>query len=151
MTDPKVETARALANVALDLHKSVDWESSEQLDEQRIAAGTLLDLVPHLADALLATLEQVAALQSAPLMQPIELDSHGVARFRRNKLVEHLLNHGGLDMNALALVRGIPREDRAQFAQLIGYSVSGYGDLSYALHADEADRRVDELVKKATS
>jgi len=59
MTDPKIESARALANAALALHKSVDWESSEQLDEQRIAAGTLIDLVPHLATALIEALVRI--------------------------------------------------------------------------------------------
>ena len=42
-------------------------------------------------------------------------------------------------MNSLAVwchTANIPNEDRAQFAQLIGYSVSGWGDLSYV--ADEA-------------
>lgn len=64
-------------------------------------------------------------------MQPIVLDQQGVARFKENKIVRYLLEHGGIDMNQLARL-DFPREDQSQFAQLIGYSVSGFGDLSYA-------------------
>lgn len=63
-------------------------------------------------------------------MQPIEPDEGGTLRFRQNALVRYLLDHGGLDMNHLAM-RNFPKEDREQFAQLIGYSLSGYGELSY--------------------
>lgn len=54
-------------------------------------------------------------------------------RFVSNKIVEHLLEHGqktGCGLNELACI-DFPQEDREQFAQLIGYSLSGYGDLSY--------------------
>lgn len=63
-------------------------------------------------------------------MQPVILENQGVARFKRNTLVEYLLDNGGLDMNDLAMVDA-PQEDREQFAQLIGYSVSGFSELSY--------------------
>lgn len=57
-------------------------------------------------------------------MQPVELSKGGVARFKTNSIVEYLLDEGGIDMNALARI-DFPREDRDQFLQLIGYSVSG--------------------------
>lgn len=63
-------------------------------------------------------------------IQPVDVLPGGVLRFRQNKLVAYLLEHGGIDMNHLAVVP-FPAEDRQQFAQLIGYSISGYGDLSY--------------------
>jgi hypothetical protein len=63
-------------------------------------------------------------------IQPIEADGHGVIRFRKNLIVEHLLDKGGLDLNDLARL-DFPQEDWEQFAQLIGYSVSGFGSLSY--------------------
>jgi len=74
-------------------------------------------------------------------MQPIEYDEYGVIRFKENKIVRFLLDNGPHDMNSLAL-QGFSAEDQAQFAQLIGYSISGFGDLSYAdvsmvEHADE--------------
>jgi len=65
--------------------------------------------------------------------QPIQPIVEG--RFTANKIVEHLLDNGGIDMNQLA-VRNFSDEDRQQFAQLIGYSLSGYADLSYV--SDEA-------------
>lgn len=77
-------------------------------------------------------------------MQPIVM-VNGVARFRENKLVRFLLENGGIDMNRLAMVK-CPREDRAQLAQLIGYSVSGYGDLDYSLGVAEADAIVEKLL-----
>lgn len=63
-------------------------------------------------------------------MQPIVTDEHGTIRFKENAIVLHLLNHGGIDMNMLARLH-FADEHRIQFAQLIGYSVSGFGDLSY--------------------
>lgn len=67
-------------------------------------------------------------------MQPIVLDEHGVARFKANSLVRYILDAGkkyGINMNHLAILPNISQEDREQFAQLLGYSVLGFGDLSY--------------------
>ena len=63
-------------------------------------------------------------------IQPIICDQHGVVRFKSNGIVRYLLDHGGFDMNAIARLP-FDLRDREQFAQLIGYSVSGFGDLSY--------------------
>ena len=63
-------------------------------------------------------------------MQPLAKDGRGVMRFRENALVRYLLDKGGIDMNHLAEV-AFPVEDREQFAQLIGYSLSGFAELSY--------------------
>jgi len=77
--------------------------------------------------------------QRKPLtMQPIIKDPRGVLRFKKNELVDALYEHGvktGLGLNELHGM-GFTDEDRQQFAQLIGYSVSGYADLSYV--TDEA-------------
>jgi hypothetical protein len=78
-------------------------------------------------------------------MQKIVFEG-GVARFQRNKIVEFLLDSGPFDMNGIARLE-FDREDRAQFAQLIGYSVSGYGDLSYAIDVGKADRQVEKVFK----
>lgn len=81
-------------------------------------------------------------------MQPVILDEYGVVRFKKNHIVRALLDTGKLNMNDLA-VMNFPEEDRVQFAQLIGYSVSGAGDLSY-MPDDlivEADRQAMELMK----
>ena len=63
--------------------------------------------------------------------QPIVTDSTGVRRYKENKIVMYLLDIGPFDMNGLALLPGISDDDRSQFAQLTGYSVSGHGGLSY--------------------
>lgn len=72
-------------------------------------------------------------------MQPILMsrrpqDAGGVIRFQENKIVSFLLDlctdRGIANMNTLAIMNFDDR-DREQFAQLIGYSVSGYGELSY--------------------
>ena len=64
-------------------------------------------------------------------IQPLENDDRGVLRFKDNKIVRHLLDHGGIDLNDIARL-DFPQEDREQFAQLIGYSLSGFSELSYA-------------------
>jgi hypothetical protein len=67
-------------------------------------------------------------------LQPLITDSHGVLRFKANAIVNHLLDSarqaGVADMNKLAILP-FSQEDREQFAQLIGYSLSGFGELSY--------------------
>ena len=80
-------------------------------------------------------------------MQPLRLDDSGVARFIENKLVRFLLDAGPFDMNHLATIP-VSNADRQQFAQLIGYSVSGFGDLSYASDesVNEADDAAAELL-----
>lgn len=79
-------------------------------------------------------------------MQPLVWDGK-IIRFKANKIVAHLIDHGGIDMNAIALLN-FSREDQEQFAQLIGYSVSGFGDLSYARKTTVA--KADALADKMT-
>lgn len=64
-------------------------------------------------------------------MQGYGPDYQGTLRFNTNAIVEYLLDHGPFDMNALA-AKNFSEADRCQFAQLIGYSVSGFYGLSYA-------------------
>jgi hypothetical protein len=63
-------------------------------------------------------------------MQPLVIDDQGVVRFKQNKIVRALLDTGKLNMNDIAVL-DFPLEDMVQFVQLIGYSVSGAGELSY--------------------
>lgn len=70
-------------------------------------------------------------------MQAVITDDRGVLRFKANTLVRALLDHGketGLGLNELAQQEHCA-EDRMQLAQLIGYSLSGYGTLSYVTDA----------------
>jgi hypothetical protein len=62
--------------------------------------------------------------------QPIHTDKHGHRRFKGNMIVRHLLDNGGMNLNNLATM-DFSNDDWMQFAQLIGYSVSGWGELSY--------------------
>ena len=64
-------------------------------------------------------------------IQPIVFDEDNVARFKENKIVRFLLNAGPFDMNKLADLP-FPKDDRQHFAQLIGYSIDGFGEISYA-------------------
>lgn len=63
-------------------------------------------------------------------IQPLEKDERGVMRFKRNHIVCHLLEKGGISLNEIACL-DFSKEDREQFAQLIGYSLGGFADLSY--------------------
>jgi len=68
------------------------------------------------------------------MMQPLVRDKHGIVRFKENPLVRWLLDNGGKDLNDLSMAaqqHGWSDADQQQFAQLIGYSVSGYSELHY--------------------
>ncbi len=67
-------------------------------------------------------------------VQHLEYDDQGVLRFRQNAIVRFLLDAGPYDMNALFLMP-FSDVDRRQFAQLIGYSLDGYAELSYVENA----------------
>ena len=75
-------------------------------------------------------------------LQPIYLDEHGTPRFRKNNIVDFLLENGGYSLNELA-TKGFSNEDWEQFAQLIGYSISGFGELNYV--SDRAFNKADRL------
>ena len=77
-------------------------------------------------------------------IQPLGLDEGGVLRFKENAIVRYLLDNGPHDMNHLA-VQKFSQEDREQFAQLIGYSRSGWSDLSYV--RDETWERTEAYLK----
>jgi hypothetical protein len=85
----------------------------------------------------------------------------GVTRFKANAIVRHLADtHPTCDMNKLATM-DFTDDDRQQFAQLIGYSLSGYcslrsyvDDAAYYAAAnvaegmDEKDARIAGLEQK---
>jgi hypothetical protein len=63
-------------------------------------------------------------------VQPLERDNLGTVRFKENKIVRFLLDNGPFDLNKLGIM-DFTDEDREQFAQLIGYSLCGFAELSY--------------------
>ena len=81
---------------------------------------------------------EIVRLQNelATPMQPVYKDSHGRPRFKANNIVEFLAEGR---MNEIA-VRGFPQDDQEQLAQLIGYSLSGFSELSYV--SDETYDRI---------
>lgn len=81
-------------------------------------------------------------------IQPTVTDSHDVVRFKENKIVRYLLDsHPTVDLNKLA-VGDFTQDDRQHFAQLIGYSVSGWSTLSYV--SDDQYRVVEEMMEGQT-
>ncbi len=83
-------------------------------------------------------------------MQPIHVTDDGTVRFVSNRIVRWLLDAGPFDMDQIAMLPGITREEHEQFAQLIGYSVSSFGDLSYAQPetVKAADAEAERLLGK---
>ena len=80
-------------------------------------------------------------------IQPL-VDVNGVLRFKENAIVRHLLDWAyerGHGLNELAGMN-FTQDDQEQFAQLIGYSLSGFGELSYVTDAtyNAAATMVDE-------
>lgn len=75
-----------------------------------------------------------------PVQPLVEVD--GVVRFKENAIVRTLLDAGPLDMNRIAAM-AFSQEDHEQFAQLIGYSLSGFAELSYV-----RDRTYDRAAKQ---
>lgn len=64
-------------------------------------------------------------------IQPAMDDGKAVIRFKENKIVRYLLDsHPTVDLNKLAVLN-FSQDDRQHFAQLIGYSISGWSTLSY--------------------
>lgn len=83
-------------------------------------------------------------------MQPIGIADDGCVRFKQNEIVRTLLDQrGGLDLDGLARMQ-FSDEDWEQLAQLIGYSVSGWGSLSYVRseRATEADREAARVLRR---
>jgi len=89
---------------------------------------------------------EVAGQNNAFVMpiQPIRTDERGVQRFVPNRIVEKLLETSSLDLNDIACMDFTPQEHE-QLAQLIGYSVSGFGSLSYV--SDETYATAEKIAE----
>lgn len=82
--------------------------------------------------------------------QPIYMDDEGTIRFVANSFVEYLLRSASFSLHDLMLIVPASKAEREQFAQLIGYSVAGYGDLSYVSQDSRSrnNARADELCQQ---
>lgn len=88
--------------------------------------------------------------------QPIGWDDHKVVRFKENKIVSWMLDMGRsgqkFDLNDIVMkyhTEEFSLGDLVQLDQLIGYSVSGFGDLSYipSEEVEACDEIAADLVK----
>lgn len=82
-------------------------------------------------------------------MQPIVLADDGVIRFQENRIIRDLLKTSTLDLNDIARAACSGKYNDAeemQLAQLLGYSVSGFGDLRCADR--DVVRRADQKASK---
>ena len=79
-------------------------------------------------------------------MQPLIRDEHGVIRFKANRIIARLFDVDVLDLNRI-MTWDVPDEDRMQLAQLLGYSVGGYGELSYVTDEsyEAAEKAAEEM------
>lgn len=87
--------------------------------------------------------ELEAQVQNYP-MQPLVVDAEGVLRFEANPIVEWLATEVS-DMNqiaAWAAKNNVPNKYKQQLAQLVGYSVRGYGTLSYVVSDEFYNRAI---------
>jgi hypothetical protein len=81
-------------------------------------------------------------------LQPLVKDERGTVRFRANAIVKWLLDAKLIDMNRIATMQ-FDAEDREQFAMLIGYSLSGFSELSYV--SDETVLAAELMAKDGES
>ena len=81
-------------------------------------------------------------------IQPLYKDECGVVRFKANAIVRFLLDAGPIDLNKLAVME-FSADDRMQFAQLIGYSLSGFGELGYVL--DDVYAAAEHMSEQSTT
>ncbi|WP_320712014.1 hypothetical protein [Enterobacter asburiae] len=112
----------------------VSWEDvPEEITEDDMAlASAWAHGFNQCRAAMLQGAEPVTTAYKLP-MQPLAIDAHGTLRFKENPIVRKLLDYAtehGYGLNEIALDE-FEAEDQMQLAQLIGYSLSGYGTLSY--------------------
>ena len=91
-------------------------------------------------------------------MQPVVMAPDGVMRFQSNEIIQWLFRSGKIDLNYIsARVQDhggdgpkFSKDDYAQLIQLMGYSVSGYGDCDCADQRTvaAANRRAAKLIAK---
>jgi hypothetical protein len=84
-------------------------------------------------------------------MQPLVIDDQGCIRFKGNAIVERLFREQLINLNAIS-GWDVPIEDKEQFWQLLGFSVSGYGDVSFVRDStyNKADAAAAVLRKRKT-
>ena len=109
-------------------------------EQENISSGFHVGL--KYASARIKELEaSQPVVPNAMPMQPIIVDEYGTHRFKANAIVNKLQEvaaSAGYGLNA-ACLDNYSDEDWMQLAQLIGYSITGYSELSYV--SDESYSR----------
>ncbi|MFV5329600.1 hypothetical protein ACNHE6_18620 [Enterobacter roggenkampii] len=120
-----------------------EYHSQQGNKVQTIIHGVTLTAMLELRDrraAMIQGAEPVKTAYELP-MQPLVIDAHGTLRFKENPIIRALLDYAtehGYGLNEIAREE-FDAKDQMQLAQLIGYSLSGYGTLSYV--TDESYER----------
>lgn len=82
-------------------------------------------------------------------MQPMYEDKTGVIRFEANPIIDHIACEvfGLNEVAVWCAENDIDDKYQEQLAQLIGYSVSGYGNLGYVSDesCDRADKKAEDM------
>lgn len=81
-------------------------------------------------------------------MQPVIVADDGIVRFQGNQIVRHLLHASNLNLCDMETM-GFSQADWEQLMQLLGFSVSGFGDLNCA--SAETIAAADGAAEKLTS
>ncbi len=130
----------AATDVAEEVLQILDWGRVERVS---LDAGPVYlctaehNACPHPGGCPQHTRPEAGTSATEQPKQSICRDDRGVLRYRKNAIVEYLFQAWKADMNTLAIL-SFSREDRAQFAQLLGYSLDGFEDLPYA-HAEKSE------------
>ena len=135
--DYSIACKKCRAEVRCDVgeHEGADAPCSCHHDTRKICAEKWNRRATMLQGA-----EPVTTACKLP-MQPLVIDAHGTLRFKENPIVRTLLDYAtehGYGLNEIAREE-FDAEDQMHLAQLIGYSLSGYGTLSYV--TDESYER----------
>lgn len=106
-----------------------------------ISAGPTLPEEEQTAPVTLPEPGDISPVQLDPVhpIQPLYLTQDGVIRFKENGIVRKLLDFGhskGYGLNEIVRDPDTTREDLVQLYQLMGYSLSGYGELQAVTDAD---------------
>ena len=99
-------------------------------------APSVFDMIAQVRPSLLNA-EVVVSTAAQPL-QPYQMDAHGVKRYRSNEIVRNLVDSGKASLNHLAAIDW-NLADKRQFWQQLGYSESGFGDLSFSPEGMQAE------------
>lgn len=118
----------------------------------RITADQEPTFEANLAQAEALLKMRLESLSKHQPNQPVVLADDNIIRFKENPIVRALLDAatqaGVMDLNKIACM-DFTDEDRAQFAQLIGYSVGGYDELHYTAGRRSGPRKAAEKIRQA--